>query len=130
MSCQAFGARQNLHIVGKVVEALARDRLRADAFHEISRAETATASSPAAGGEDMVAATGVIAERLRGVSTQENRAGRGAAFQEVALRAMGRRQAEMFGRKAIDEVASFAQRACDEDGSCTLYGGVRGIVAW
>ena len=109
---------------------MARDRLCADTFHEISGAEAAAAPGPAAGRQDMVAATGVIADRLRGIWTEENRAGSGAAFQEVALRAIGRRQAEMFGREAIDEVASFAQRASDEDGSCTLYGGVRGIVAW
>ena len=91
--------------------------MRADAFHEVSGAEAATASRPARGGQYVVAATGVIAKRLRGVGAEENSSGSSGSFEEDVVRAVRSRQAQMFGGKAVDEIAGVAERCGDQNRS-------------
>src|SRR5215471_14692167 len=65
MGQKSLSASQSLYIAGKPRETSPADRLHADAFDEVSRAEPAAPASPASGGQDVVAAASVIAQRLR-----------------------------------------------------------------
>src|SRR5437899_1434387 len=70
----------------------------------------------------MIAASNVVAQRLRPPRTDKDRSGR-ADFLKKPFRAFGK--AEMFGSEAIDEFAGVIKRIGYEDRSCDLCGDAR-----
>ena len=82
VSLKAFDVGERLHVVGEPRKTSAADGLYAEAFHEVRGGKPATHARPAAGGQDVIAAAGVITERLGGPGAKENRAGRVDFFDE------------------------------------------------
>jgi hypothetical protein len=119
---QAFRFGESFGRVRKTQKTSTRNVLHGDAFYKIRGRKTAAAARPTRGRQYVIAAGNVIAERLSGPRTKENRAGRANL-----LKKLGRapREAEVFRREAIDEIASVLERVRNEDSACELGGKIR-----
>src|ERR1700730_17856353 len=98
---QIFCPCENPYIAGQTPKAFAAYRLHADALHKIRGGYPATPAGPAARWQNMVAATRVIAKRLRTPRADKDRAG-----SRNLLESQGStfRKAEMFRRKTVHKL--------------------------
>ena len=108
MRQQPLGFRELFHHWCEAREACASYFLHADTFHEIRGRQSAARASPAARGQDVIYAGGVIAERLRAPVAEENTSRR---IKSVGMTAGGAGQAQMLRREAIDKA----------HGSCKIW---------
>ena len=105
-------ARANSAATGaRRAKPAARNFLHADALHKIGDRKAAARAGHAAGGQHMIGAAGVVAERLRAPVAEENASG-GVDAIEQAARDAG--QSEMLGRKKIDEANGVREIARDK----------------
>src|SRR5260370_18269575 len=101
MCKQIFCPRENPHIARQPLETLAADLLHADALDKIRGRQPSAPARPAASGQNVVAATRIIAQRLRAPRTEKNGSGSRNLFES---RSPALRKAQMFRRKAVHEV--------------------------
>jgi hypothetical protein len=101
MRAQIFRSCEKPDIVRQAAETFGANRLHADALHEIGGRQSAAAPRPTRGGQNVVAATGVIAERLCGPWPYKDRSSGGNSLEWRSFLSSVLRKAEMFRRKAI-----------------------------
>ena len=119
MSHQALGFCQSFDRVGETKESVAANGLHADTFHKVGRRKPASFACPTPGREDVIAAGGVVAKRLRAPRAKENGARR-VDFLQEPLGIL--RKAKVFRGEAIDECASLLERMRYENCSGRLRG--------
>ena len=85
MGFEAFGSGEFGGDRRETAKARARNFLHADALHEIGDGKAAARAGDAAGGQDVIGAAGVVAERLRAPVAEENASG-GVDAIEKAIR--------------------------------------------
>src|SRR4051812_14781370 len=81
---EAFGRGERLDDWRDFAEAVARYLLHGDNFHEVERAESTAITRDTASGQGVIRASGVVAERLRGIVTDEDGACRGDVVEVFA----------------------------------------------
>ena len=114
MSNQPFGASERVHRIGEPGESLPADGLYGEAFHEISCREAAPGARPSAGGQNVIAAAGVVPKRLRRPGTEEDGAGGTDLVEQVGGTICN---AEVLGGKAVDKCTGGRKRGREKDGS-------------
>ena len=134
MGAEAFGVGEGSGVGAEGGEAGGGVALDGDDLEEVEDGETAANAAVASGWEDVVGAGDVVAERLRGVRADEDRAG---IFDPAEVAALV--NGEVLGGEAVGERAGFCNGAGYEDVALGGEGGLgdgagagvaRGSACW
>ncbi len=124
---EVFGAGEAFDHGAEAAQAARRGFLHGHGAREVGETETAVGARPAVGGEDVIRAAGVVAERFRRPRAEKNGAGRGevaqhrarlAHLQDQVLRRIAVGDFDSLGARGGEEHAALLQRA---EGDCAAW---------